>query len=177
MISCWHLISHWRQEQDPHPDPKCKDPRIRIRTKISPDQEHWTNYITWLVAANRADSQRAARQQRDFRRLLACRAVADPPGLARGNSAPPASACCSAYTRNRLECRGFHSQLITVRYRCGIRINLSCWIRIRILIQIADPDPDPGGQKLPTKIENSTESSCFEVLDVLFWGLKWRLLL
>jgi hypothetical protein len=47
-----------------------------------------------------------------------------------------------------------------------IRINLSCWIRIRI--QIADPVPDPGGQKLPTKIEKSTEFSCFEVLDVLF---------
>jgi hypothetical protein len=45
-----------------------------------------------------------------------------------------------------------------------IRINLSCWNRIRI--QIADPDP--GGQKLPTKIEKSTEFSCFEVLDVLF---------
>jgi hypothetical protein len=43
---------------------------------------------------------------------------------------------------------------------------LSCWIRIRI--HIADPDPDPGGQKLPTKIEKSTEFSCFEVLDVLF---------
>ncbi len=40
-----------------------------------------------------------------------------------------------------------------------IRIDLSCWIRIRI--QIADPDPDPGGQKLPTKIENSPEFSCF----------------
>jgi hypothetical protein len=53
-----------------------------------------------------------------------------------------------------------------------IRINLSCWIRIRIRIQIADPDPDPGGQKLPTKIEKSTEFSCFEVLDVLFLGLK-----
>ncbi len=45
-----------------------------------------------------------------------------------------------------------------------IRINLSCWIRIRI--QIADPDS--GGQKCPTKIEKSTEFSCFEVLDVLF---------
>jgi hypothetical protein len=49
-----------------------------------------------------------------------------------------------------------------------IRINLSCWIRIRIRIQIADPDPDPGGQKGPTKIEKSTEFSCFEVLDVPF---------
>jgi hypothetical protein len=51
-----------------------------------------------------------------------------------------------------------------------IRINLSCWIRIRIRIQI--PDPDPGRQKLPTKIEKSLEFSCFEVLDVLFSGLK-----
>jgi hypothetical protein len=56
------------------------------------------------------------------------------------------------------------------RIRIRIRINLSCWIRIRI--QIADPDPDPGGQKFSKKIEKSTEFSCFEVLDVLFWGLK-----
>ncbi len=48
-----------------------------------------------------------------------------------------------------------------------VRINLSCWIRIRI--QIADPDPDPGGQKWPTKIEKSTEFSCFEVLDCSLW--------
>jgi hypothetical protein len=53
-----------------------------------------------------------------------------------------------------------------------IRINLSCWIRIGIRIQIADPAPDPGGKKWPTKIEKSTEFSCFEVLDVFFWGLK-----
>jgi hypothetical protein len=53
-----------------------------------------------------------------------------------------------------------------IRIRIRIRINLSCWIRIRI--QIADTDPDPGGQKWPTKIEKSTEFSCFEVLDVLF---------
>ncbi len=33
-------------------------------------------------------------------------------------------------------------------------------------------DADPGGQKWPTKIEKSEEISCFEVLDVLFWGLK-----
>jgi hypothetical protein len=31
-----------------------------------------------------------------------------------------------------------------------------------------DSDPDPGGQKLPTNIEKSKESPCFEVLDVLF---------
>ncbi len=30
-----------------------------------------------------------------------------------------------------------------------------------------DPDPNPGGQKWPTKIEQSWEISCFEVLDVL----------
>ncbi len=53
-----------------------------------------------------------------------------------------------------------------------IRINLSCWIRIRFRIQNADPDPDPGGGEWPTKIEKSTEFSCFEVMDVLFWGLK-----
>ncbi len=55
-----------------------------------------------------------------------------------------------------------------IRIRIRIRINLSCWIRIRI--QIADPDP--GGQKWPQKIEKRTEFSSFEVLDVLFWGLK-----
>jgi hypothetical protein len=49
---------------------------------------------------------------------------------------------------------------------------LSCWIRIRIRIQIADPDPDPGGQKWPTKIEESTEFSGFEMLDVYFLRLK-----
>jgi hypothetical protein len=47
---------------------------------------------------------------------------------------------------------------------------LSCWIRIRIRIQIADPDP--GGQKLPPKIEESTEFSGFEVLDVHFLRQK-----
>jgi hypothetical protein len=31
---------------------------------------------------------------------------------------------------------------------------------------------DPGGKKWHTKIEKSTEFSCFEVLDVHFWGLK-----
>jgi hypothetical protein len=59
-----------------------------------------------------------------------------------------------------------------IRIRIRIRINLLCWIRILIRIQIADPDPDPEGQKWPKKIEKSTEFSCFEVLDVLFWGLK-----
>jgi hypothetical protein len=33
-------------------------------------------------------------------------------------------------------------------------------------------DPDPGGQKLLTKIEKSKEFSCFEVLDVLLWGVE-----
>jgi hypothetical protein len=49
---------------------------------------------------------------------------------------------------------------------------LSCWIRIRIRIQIADPDPDPGGQKLPQKLEKRTEFLSFEVVDVIFLGLK-----
>ncbi len=44
-----------------------------------------------------------------------------------------------------------------------VHVNLCGWIRIRI---------QNGGQKLPTKIEKNTEISCFEVLDVLFWGLK-----
>ncbi len=33
-------------------------------------------------------------------------------------------------------------------------------------------DPDPGGKKWPTKIEQSSLISYFEVLYVLFWGLK-----
>ncbi len=37
-------------------------------------------------------------------------------------------------------------------------------------IRILNTDPDPGGQKWPTK--KSSEKSCFEALDVLFWGLK-----
>ncbi len=66
--------------------------------------------------------------------------------------------------------QGFGSGSISGSGSAWIRINLSCWIRIRIRIQIADSDP--GEQKWPTKIEKSTEFSCFEVLDVLFWGLK-----
>ncbi len=44
--------------------------------------------------------------------------------------------------------------------------------------RVADPDsigsvdPDPGGQKWPTKVEIFFKSSCFEVLDGLFWELK-----
>jgi hypothetical protein len=37
---------------------------------------------------------------------------------------------------------------------------------------LLDPDPDPRRQKLPTKIGEKFEFSCFEVLDVLFCGLK-----
>ncbi len=44
------------------------------------------------------------------------------------------------------------------------------WIRIQSGQWI--PDPDPGGQKWPTKIEKNYEISYFEVLNVLFWGLK-----
>jgi hypothetical protein len=47
-------------------------------------------------------------------------------------------------------------------------INLSCWIRVRI----QNVYLDPGGQKLPTKIENSKEFLCFKVLDVRLLGLK-----
>jgi hypothetical protein len=40
--------------------------------------------------------------------------------------------------------------------------------RIRIQSGSANPDPDPGEQKLPTKVEENYEISCFEVLlDVL----------
>jgi hypothetical protein len=45
-----------------------------------------------------------------------------------------------------------------------VRLSL-LWIRIRI----GNPDPDPGGQKRTHKIE---EVPWFEMLDVLFWGLK-----
>ncbi len=50
-----------------------------------------------------------------------------------------------------------------LRIRIRIRIQSGQWIR---------PDPDPGGKKLPTKVENCSKSSCFEVLDGLFWELK-----
>jgi hypothetical protein len=53
-----------------------------------------------------------------------------------------------------------------------IRINLSAWIRIQIHILNENPDPDPEGQKWPATIEKRIEFSCFEVLYVLFWGLK-----
>jgi hypothetical protein len=60
-------------------------------------------------------------------------------------------------------------------------VALNAGFRIRIcmdphLFELLDPDPhtkcdpdqDPGGQKCPTKIENSKQISCFEVLDVFF---------
>jgi hypothetical protein len=40
------------------------------------------------------------------------------------------------------------------------------------VFRIRNPDPDPGGQKLPIKVGKNSEISCFEVLDVLFRGLK-----
>jgi hypothetical protein len=43
------------------------------------------------------------------------------------------------------------------------------WIRIRIHFGRLDPDPDPGGHKLHTKVK---KCQVFEVLDVLFWGMK-----
>ena len=66
--------------------------------------------------------------------------------------------------------QGFGSE--SVSGSAWIRINLGCLICIRIRIQIEDPDPDPGGLKWPQKIEKRTEFSSFEVLDVLFWGLR-----
>jgi hypothetical protein len=39
-------------------------------------------------------------------------------------------------------------------------------------ISIRNSDPDPGGKKLSTKIGEREEISSFEVLDVLFCGLK-----
>ncbi len=47
-----------------------------------------------------------------------------------------------------------------------IRIQSGQWIRIR------NRDPDPGGQKWPTKVEKIGKSSCFDVLDGIFWELK-----
>jgi hypothetical protein len=35
-----------------------------------------------------------------------------------------------------------------------------------------DPGPDPRGEKLPTKMGKKLKKFIFEVLDVLFWGLK-----
>jgi hypothetical protein len=53
-----------------------------------------------------------------------------------------------------------------------IRIQSGQRIRIRNPEHIRNPAPDPGGQKLPTKKQNSLEILCFEVLDVFFWWLK-----
>ncbi len=39
-------------------------------------------------------------------------------------------------------------------------------------IRSVDPSLNPGAQKWPAKIEKNYATSCFEVLDVLFWGLK-----
>ncbi len=55
-----------------------------------------------------------------------------------------------------------------LRIRIRIRIQSGQWIRIRI----RNPDPDPEGQKWPTKVEFFFLSSCFELLDGLFWELK-----
>ncbi len=43
---------------------------------------------------------------------------------------------------------------------------------LRDVCTISDPDPHSGEHRRLTKIEKSKEISCFEVLDVLFWGLK-----
>jgi hypothetical protein len=45
-------------------------------------------------------------------------------------------------------------------------------IRIRIEFGRLDPDPDAGGRKWPTKKIKCWEMFRFQVLDVLFWGLK-----
>ncbi len=37
LIFCWHLVSHWRQKQDPEPNPQIE---IGIRTKMSRIQKH-----------------------------------------------------------------------------------------------------------------------------------------
>jgi hypothetical protein len=50
----------------------------------------------------------------------------------------------------------------------GSALILVGWIRIRI----PNADPDPRGQQCPPKIEISEKNFCFEVLDILFLGLK-----
>jgi hypothetical protein len=50
-------------------------------------------------------------------------------------------------------------------------INLE-WILKQCFGSESGLDPDSGGQKWPTKIEFLFKISCFEMLDVLFWGLK-----
>ncbi len=42
----------------------------------------------------------------------------------------------------------------------------------RPAISVSNPDLEPGGQKWPTQVEKNHEISCFEVLNVLFWGQK-----
>jgi hypothetical protein len=39
-----------------------------------------------------------------------------------------------------------------------------------LVLRVVDPDPD--GQKRSTNIEKSKKNSCFEVLDLLFWGVE-----
>jgi hypothetical protein len=70
---------------------------------------------------------------------------------------------CGVLTGNR----GQAVQELTQNYQAGLRIR----IRIRRdphYFELLDPDRDPGGQECLTKIEKSTEFSCFEVLDVFF---------
>ncbi len=58
-----------------------------------------------------------------------------------------------------------------------IKISISDpdWIRIQ-LVRSVDPDSESGSEskraKMTHKSRNFLENSCFEVLDVLFWGLK-----
>ncbi len=70
----------------------------------------------------------------------------------------------SPCTRHRIV--GGTVPLCTVLHlRC--KLTSRQWIRI----DFGRLDPDPGRQKLPTQLEKSEEVSCFEVLDVLLWGL------
>ncbi len=61
----------------------------------------------------------------------------------------------------------FHKLRIYILAVFRIRIQSGQWICIRI--RNLDSDTDPGGKRWPSK---NLEISCFEVLDVLFWGLK-----
>jgi hypothetical protein len=56
------------------------------------------------------------------------------------------------------------TDLIIVQGRVLDPIQSGQWIQIRI----QNTDPDLGGKKLPTKVGENHEISCFEVLDVPF---------
>ncbi len=111
-----------------------------------------------------------------------------PPPISWPQSAPRASASF-AFACNAAKCAYYHAKdrwSVNLGYEKTrvadpdpypdpdpdwIRIQSGHWIR-KFRIRIRNPDPDPGGQKWPTKVVFFFLSSCFEVLDGLFWELK-----